>query len=132
MLTTADLLPAGRPQVLHAAALSGGASVVQLLLEAGADPAAPNGAGETALSLAVLVGQWECAEDLVRSPRGAGVVQVAALSPCDTRSEPWPQTRSPARPPQVSSHPRPLVPPLAPYASRTPLSESPGPPSAYN
>mmetsp|Transcript_54978 Transcript_54978/g.115050 ORF Transcript_54978/g.115050 Transcript_54978/m.115050 type:complete len:162 (+) Transcript_54978:801-1286(+) len=63
-------------QVLHAAVLGGVVRVVQLLLEAGADPAVPNGAGETALSLAVLAGQWECAEALVLSPGGAGAVQA--------------------------------------------------------
>ncbi len=81
-------LTACRPQVLHAAALGGVASVVTLLLEAGADPAVQDGAGETALSLAVLVEQWECAEVLVRSPGGAGALQVAAqcaLAPCDAR-----------------------------------------------
>lgn len=67
-------------QVLHAAALGGVASVVQLLLEAGADPAAPNGAGETALSLAVLVGQWECAKALVMSAGGVGALQVLFYS----------------------------------------------------
>jgi ankyrin repeat protein len=63
-------------QVLHAAALGGVASVVQLLLEAGADPAAQNGAGVTGLLLAVLMGQWECAEALVLSPGGAAALQV--------------------------------------------------------
>jgi hypothetical protein len=62
--------------VLHAAALGGVASVVQLLLEAGADPAAQNGAGVHALSLAVLTGQWGCAEALVLSPGGAAALQV--------------------------------------------------------
>jgi hypothetical protein len=56
-------------------------SVVQLLLEAGADPAVQNGAGETALSLAVLVGQWEYAAALLQSPGGAGAVQVAQSVP---------------------------------------------------
>ena len=61
--------------------LSGTAvSAVQVLVEAGADPSAPNGAGETALSLAVLAGQWECAEALLRSPGGAEAAQVAC--PC--------------------------------------------------
>jgi hypothetical protein len=59
--------------------MGGATGVVQLLLEAGADPAEQNGAGETALSLAVLVGQWECAEALLRSPGGARAVQVGAL-----------------------------------------------------
>ncbi len=52
--------------------------MVQLLLEAGADPAVQDAAGETGLSLAVLVGQWESAEALLQSPGGAAVVQVAA------------------------------------------------------
>jgi ankyrin repeat protein len=64
--------------MLHAAALRGVVSVVQLLLEAGADPASQDCAGETALSLAVLLGQWECAEAMMLSPGGAGAVQVAA------------------------------------------------------
>jgi hypothetical protein len=59
--------------------MGGATGVVQLLVEAGADPAEQNGAGETALSLAVLVGQWECAEALLRSPGGARAVQVGAL-----------------------------------------------------
>ncbi len=50
--------------------------MVQLLLEARADPAAQNGTGETALSLAVLVGQWECAEALVISTGGVSALQV--------------------------------------------------------
>ncbi len=54
--------------------------MVQLLAEAGADPAAPNGAGETALSLAVLAERWECAGALLRLPGGAVAVQVAALN----------------------------------------------------
>ena len=58
--------------MFHAAVLSGTAvSAVQVLVEAGADPSASNGAGETALSLAVLAGQWASAEVLVRSPGGA-------------------------------------------------------------
>ena len=61
--------------------MGGATGVVQLLVEAGADPAEQNGAGETALSLAVLVGQWECAEALLRSPGGARAVQVGLL-PC--------------------------------------------------
>ncbi len=56
--------------------------MLQLLVEAEADPAAPNGAGETALSLAVLAGQWECAEVLVRSRRGAAAVQVTMRGAC--------------------------------------------------
>jgi hypothetical protein len=66
-------------QSLYCAALSGTASVVQLLVEAGADSAVPNGAGETALSLAVLAGRWECAGALLRLPGGAVSVQVDAL-----------------------------------------------------
>jgi hypothetical protein len=54
---------------------------MQLLLDAGADPATQNGAGETPLSLAVLLGQWECAEILVQSPRGAEILQVALCTP---------------------------------------------------
>ncbi len=71
-------MPIAYRQVFFAAALRCNASVLQLLMEAGADPAAQNGAGETALSLAVLAGRWECAEVLVRSLRGAVAVQVAA------------------------------------------------------
>lgn len=63
--------------MLHVAALGGVASVVQLLLDAAADPTVQNSAGETALSLAVLAGQWECAEALMQSPGGTRAVQVA-------------------------------------------------------
>ncbi len=66
--------------MLHVAALSGTTSVVQQLLDAGADPRWQNGAGETALSLAVLTGQWECAEALALSPGGEAAVQVALLN----------------------------------------------------
>jgi hypothetical protein len=59
--------------------MGGATGVVQLLLEAGADPAEQNGAGETALSLAVLVGQWDCAEALLLSQGGARAVQVGVL-----------------------------------------------------
>jgi ankyrin repeat protein len=65
-------------QALHDAVLNGSERLVQLLLEAGAEPASKDGAGETPLSLAVLVGQWGCAEALLRSPGGAGAVQVTA------------------------------------------------------
>jgi hypothetical protein len=56
--------------------------VLRLLVEAGANPSVQNGAGETALTLAVLAGQWECAEVLVRSQGGAAAVQVARLDSC--------------------------------------------------
>ncbi len=59
--------------------MGGVTGVVHLLLEAGADPAEQNGAGETALSLAVLVGHWECAEALLLSQGGARAVLVSAL-----------------------------------------------------
>jgi hypothetical protein len=52
-------------------------NVLQLLLEADADLALQDAAGETALSLSVLLGRWECAEVLVLSPGGARAVQVA-------------------------------------------------------
>jgi ankyrin repeat protein len=97
-----------RPQVLHAAALSGDRSVAQLLLQAGATPATQNSAGETALSLAVLVEQWECAEVLLRSPGGARAVQVTAHDAlCESNSvvsvsnlslNPFPSSRSRSRP----------------------------------
>ncbi len=67
-------------QLLHIAVLSGFKNVVQLLVEAAADPAAQNSAGETALSLAVLVGHWECAEALLHSQRGITAVQVLYLT----------------------------------------------------
>ena len=59
--------------------MGGATGVVKLLLEAGADPAEQNSAGETALSLAVLMGHWDCAEALLQSPGGARAVQVGAL-----------------------------------------------------
>ena len=65
--------------MLHYAVLGGSESVVQLLLEAGAEPASQDGAGRTPLSLAVLVGQWGCSEALLRSPGGAGTAQVAEI-----------------------------------------------------
>jgi hypothetical protein len=66
-------------QVLHDAVLNGSDRVVQLLLEARAEPASQDGARETPLSLAVLVGQWGCAQALLLSPGGAGAVQVTAV-----------------------------------------------------
>jgi hypothetical protein len=66
-------------QVLYDAVLKGSDRVVQLLLEAGAEPASIDGAGETPLSLAVLVEQWGCAEALLRSPGAAGAVQATAI-----------------------------------------------------
>ena len=76
----------GRLQALRCAALSGAVSVVQLLLDAGADTGRKDCIGETPLSLAVLVGQWECAQALLQSPGGAAAVQVsshlAGLSLC--------------------------------------------------
>ncbi len=66
-------------QALHEAVLKGSEPVLQLLLEAGAEPASQDGAGETPLSLAVLVGRWECAETLLCSSGGAGAVQVLVI-----------------------------------------------------
>ena len=67
-----------RLQVLHTLAVCGALREVGALLEAGADPARRNGAGETPLSLVVLAGHWGCAEALARSPGGTAAVQVSA------------------------------------------------------
>ena len=64
--------------MLHTSAVRGALREVRVLLEAWADPARRNGAGETPLSLAVLAGQWGCAEALARSPGGTAAVQVSA------------------------------------------------------
>ncbi len=75
-------LTTGRLQALRVAALCGAVSVVQLLLEAGADDRMKDCMGQTPLSLAVLLGQWECAEALVLSPGGAAALQVSACLTC--------------------------------------------------
>ena len=67
--------------MLHCAVLGGAEIVVQLLLEARAEPASQDDAGRTALSLAVLVGQWRCAETLLLSIGGGKTVQVAKILP---------------------------------------------------
>ena len=50
------------------------------LVEAGADAASRNGAGKTAVALAVHMEHWECAEALVTSPGAAEAIQVWMVS----------------------------------------------------
>ncbi len=69
--------------MIHIAVLKGYERVVQLLLEAEADLAELEsqhdaGGKPGLLSLAVLVGQWGCAEALLCSPMGAEAVRVSA------------------------------------------------------
>ena len=69
-------------QVLYDAVSKGSEYVVQLLLEFGVEPALQDCDGQTPLSLAVILGQWGCADALLRSSGGAVAVQVTDILSC--------------------------------------------------